>query len=86
MNAELGVEYTELLQRYHDLADGVRMVRRAADKACRVGVLPYEPIGNSPLEECEAIARSIYGATAKQQEIAVRGPSARRSMPKESTP
>jgi len=42
------------------------MIRRALDKAFRAGLLPYERTGITPLEECEAIARAIYAAAAKQ--------------------
>jgi hypothetical protein len=69
MSENFGADYTELLKKYHDLAHGIRMVRRAVDKAFRVGVLPpIERMGITPLEECEAIARVIYAATAKQHE------------------
>jgi hypothetical protein len=68
MSENLGDEYAELLKKYHDLAAGVRMIRRAVDKAFRAGIVPYERIGITPLEECEAIARAIYGATVKQME------------------
>lgn len=71
--------YDELLQRYQDLVSGLRMVRRAVDKACRVGVLgPIEQLGVTPLEECEAIARAIYASTAKQNEVGGQSILARR--------
>ena len=63
-------EYAKLLQKYHDLAAGVRVIRRAAERAFRNGALPpVEQIGVTPVEECEAIARAIYAAaSAKQHE------------------
>ena len=67
MSDSPGSDYAELLKKYHDLAAGVRMIRRAVDKASRAGVLPpIDRIGISPLEECEGIARAIYAAAAKQ--------------------
>jgi hypothetical protein len=54
-------DYVRLLKDYRDLAEGVRMIRRAADKACRAGLLPtMDHSGKTPLEECEAVARAIY--------------------------
>jgi hypothetical protein len=62
-------EYAKLLQMYQDLAAGVRVIRRAAERAFRTGALPpFERIGVTPVEECEAIARAIYSAAAKQHE------------------
>ena len=65
-------EYAKLLQKYHDLAAGVRVIRRAAERAFRNGALPpIERIGVTPVEECEAIARAIYAtaaAAAKQHQ------------------
>jgi hypothetical protein len=40
MNENLSTEYARLLQQYSDLADGVRMIRRAVERACRAGALP----------------------------------------------
>ena len=58
-------EYGKLLQKYQDLAAGVRVIRRAAERAFRTGALPpVERIGVTPVEECEAIARAIYAAAA----------------------
>jgi hypothetical protein len=55
------VGYAELLKNYGELAEGVRMIRRAAERASRSGVLPpLDDRRRSPLEECEAIARAIY--------------------------
>jgi hypothetical protein len=69
MNENPADEYAKLLQKYHDLAAGVRMIRRAAERAFRAGALPpVERIGVTPLEECEAIARAIYAAAARQHE------------------
>jgi hypothetical protein len=67
MSQTLGAEYADLLRKYHELADGIRMVRRAVDRAFRTGVLPE--IGHSgltPVEECEAVARAIYDAAARR--------------------
>ena len=64
MNDKLADEYAELLRRYSELADGIRLIRRATERACRAGVLPaIEDAGRSPKQECEAIARAIYQAT-----------------------
>jgi hypothetical protein len=61
-------EYAKLLQKYQDLAAGVRVIRRAAERAFRNGALPpVERIGVTPVEECEAIARAIYAAAAAKQ-------------------
>lgn len=63
----LTVEYVELLKNFNALADGIRMIRRAAERASRSGVLP--PIDHSCktlLQECEAIARAIYCSARKQ--------------------
>ncbi len=61
-------EYAKLLQKYHDLAAGVRVIRRAAERAFRTGALPpVERIGVTPVEECEAIARAIYAAAGRRQ-------------------
>jgi hypothetical protein len=40
MIEDINADYTALLKRYRDLADGIRMVRRAVEKAFRAGVLP----------------------------------------------
>jgi hypothetical protein len=71
MNRNPPYDYAKLLNEYHDLVGSVRMIRRAVDTAFREGILPHEPIGLTPVEECEAIARAIYGATAKRQQVAV---------------
>jgi hypothetical protein len=58
---KLATEYSELLRNYRELADGVRLIRRAVQRACRAGVLPaIDEVGRSPQQECEAIARAIY--------------------------
>ena len=54
-------DYAKLLQDYRELTEGVHMVRRAAERACRAGVLPSIDNGAAtPLQECEAVARAIY--------------------------
>ena len=58
------------LEKYDDLVDGIRLIRRAVDRAVRVGILPRERIGVTPREECEAIARSIYAAVEKRHALA----------------
>jgi hypothetical protein len=61
MNDNLAGEHSELLTNYQELAEGIRLIRRAVERACRAGVLP--PIDlprNTPRQECEAIARAIY--------------------------
>jgi hypothetical protein len=67
----VGDQHDDLLRKHNSLVDGIRMIRRAMDKASRAGLLPYQPIGVTPLEECEAIARSIYAGAAKRQESAI---------------
>jgi hypothetical protein len=58
--------YDELLKQYEELSTGIRMIRRAVEKARRTGVLPsIGRIGTTPLEDCEEIARVIYAAAAK---------------------
>jgi hypothetical protein len=58
---KLADEYSELLRNYRELTDGVRLIRRAVQRAYRAGVLPaLDEVGRSPQEECEAIARTIY--------------------------
>jgi hypothetical protein len=61
MSESFAGEYTKLLSDYRELVEGVRMIRRATDRAYRGGVLPaVDASGKTPLEECEAIARAIY--------------------------
>jgi hypothetical protein len=63
MNDNLAADYQELLNSYRDLAEGVRMIRRAAERAFRAGVLPaIGEVDKTPLQECDAIARAIYRA------------------------
>jgi hypothetical protein len=57
-------EYEQLQKDFRDLTEGIRMIRRATDRACRGGVLPAVEEGAlTPLQECAAIARAIYRAT-----------------------
>ena len=61
-------EYEKLQKDYRELTEGVRMIRRATDRAHRGGVLPaIEESGKTPLQECEAIARAIYRAVRTHQ-------------------
>src|SRR5712691_7254809 len=63
MNDNLAADYTNLVQDYCELTDRVRMIRRAVQKAFQAGVLSsVEPVGITPLQECEAIARAIHEA------------------------
>lgn len=65
-------EHANLLKNYHDLTEGVHMIRRATDRAFRAGVLPaLDQATKTPLQECEAIARVIYRLvpTSNQQAI-----------------
>ncbi|MBX9775047.1 MAG: hypothetical protein K2Y71_11620 [Xanthobacteraceae bacterium] len=56
-------EYEKLQKDLRDLAEGIRMIRRATERACRGGVLPAVEEGAlTPLQECAAIARAIYRA------------------------
>jgi len=60
---KLADEYSELLRSYRELAEGVRLIRRAVQRAGRAGVLPaIDEVARSPQEDCEAIARAIYKA------------------------
>jgi hypothetical protein len=60
-NDKVAEEYSELLRSYRELTDGVRLIRRAVQRAYRAGVLPaIDDTGLSPQQECEAIARAIY--------------------------
>src|SRR4051812_26705183 len=59
----------DLHQRYHALVDAVHMVRRAAERAIRAGVLPAIDLhrtGTTPLQECEAVARVLYTAAGRR--------------------
>jgi len=68
MNENLAAEYARLVKRYSELADGIRMIRRAVERASHAGVLSSpEPVGITPLQECEAIARTIYRASVKHK-------------------
>ena len=61
------LHYDELLKQYEELADGIRMIRRAVEKARRSGARPsMGRIGNTPREDCAEIARVIYAAAARQ--------------------
>jgi hypothetical protein len=60
------LHYDELLKRYEELSAGIRMIRRAVEKARRSGVLPSGRVGTTPREDCEEIARVIYAAAARQ--------------------
>jgi hypothetical protein len=71
MSDDIATNYAELERKYRELADALRMIRRAVDRAVGAGVLPS--IGRSPLrrvtplQECDTIARTIYAAAGKQQ-------------------
>jgi hypothetical protein len=69
MSETLASDDADLMQRYCDLADAVRMIRRAAERAVRAGVLPpFEHQSSfTPLQECEAIARALYAAAGRQK-------------------
>jgi hypothetical protein len=61
MSDPFAAEYAKLLNDYRELVEGIRMIRRATDRACRGGVLPaIDQASKTPLQECEAIARAIY--------------------------
>jgi uncharacterized hydantoinase/oxoprolinase family protein len=80
MSDIVAAEYAELLKSYRDLADGVRMIRRAVERAFHAGVLPpVEREAMTPLQECEAIARAIYAAAVKQKQS---GDSERSAVPR----
>jgi hypothetical protein len=71
MSDNLASDYAELVKSYHELVEAVHMVRRAAERAARVRVLPAieagQP-GTTPLQECEAVARALYAAAGRQRE------------------
>jgi hypothetical protein len=68
MNDNLAADYVKLVKEYSDLADRVRMIRRAVQKASQAGVLSaVEPVGITPLLECEAIARAIHEAARNRR-------------------
>src|SRR5258708_8331686 len=61
MSENLAADHAKLVQDYCELADRVRMIRRAVQKAFQAGVLSkIEPVGITPLQECEAIPPPIY--------------------------
>ena len=61
LSGSFAAEYEKLSSDYRDLIEGIRMIRRATDRAHRGGVLPaVDGEGRTPLQECEAIARAIY--------------------------
>jgi hypothetical protein len=68
MSDNLAADYVKLVEDYSDLTDRVRMIRRAVQKAFQAGVLTsVEPVGLTPLEECDAIARAIHEAAASRR-------------------
>jgi hypothetical protein len=68
MSENLAADHAKLVQDYCELADRVRMIRRAVQKAFQAGLLSkIEPVGITPLQECEAIARAIYEAAANRK-------------------
>jgi hypothetical protein len=71
MSETFPADYAELLRSNRELLEGIRMIRRAAERASRAGVLPQiEHEGRTPREECEAIARAVYRAAFKQNQRA----------------
>ena len=67
MTDNLEADYVKLVEDYCELTDRVRMIRRAVQKAFQAGVLSsVEPVGITPLQECEAIARAIHEAAASR--------------------
>ena len=71
MSKDIATNYAELEKKYRELADALHMIRRAVDRAVRAGILP--PVDHrprrrvTPLQECEAIARTIYAAAGKHK-------------------
>jgi hypothetical protein len=72
MSETLASDNGDLMQRYCDLADAVRMIRRAAERAVRAGVLPpfEHQTSFTLLQECEAVARALYAAAGRQKPYA----------------
>jgi hypothetical protein len=69
-NGNETVEHDDLPTSYDELADGVRMIRRAVDRAVRAGVLPpIEGSSDQPLQQCEAMARAIYAAAISRHAL-----------------
>jgi hypothetical protein len=61
LSDDFAADNAKLLKDYCELVEGIRMIRRAAERACRAGVLPaIDHGGKTPLQECEAVARAIY--------------------------
>jgi hypothetical protein len=59
--------YEDAMTQYRELTQGVRMIREAVEQTFGAGLLSSgEYAGASPVEDCEAIARSIYAAGGKQ--------------------
>ena len=68
-NAAATDDDDDLPERYRELVNAVHMVRRAAERAIRAGVLPAIELhrtGTTPLQECEAVARVLYAAAGRQ--------------------
>jgi len=57
-----GEEYEELVRNYHDLCEAVRMVREAVETTFGNNLLPDAARSETPVHECEMIARAIYAA------------------------
>ena len=71
MSKDIATNYAELERKYRELSDALHMIRRAVDRAVRAGILPSvdrrPQRRTTPLQECEAIARTIYAAAGKQK-------------------
>ena len=66
MSDDIAADFEKLQNDFRALSEGVRMIRRAVDRASRSGALPpMEQGGMTPIQECEAIARVIYRAAFK---------------------
>ena len=55
--------YEDAMRKYRELAQAVGMIRLALEETFGAGALPPEEYaGATPLEECQAIAKTIYRA------------------------
>ena len=66
---EAPADEDDFRQRYHALVEAVHMIRRAAERSIRAGVLPAIELHHTlsaPLQECEAVARVLYTAAGRK--------------------
>jgi hypothetical protein len=54
--------YDQLIKNYRDLCEAVHMVRKAVQITFGNGLLPDRERSDTPVHDCEMIARAIYAA------------------------